>query len=121
MDVNQLLWCALTSRCSAVFSGEEDLLCKAEAVLRVSSSSSQCCCGCSLRTGALIVGWVYLILSTIRTLSSVGTVVVKGKSNLELRSQRRQNVWRNLVVLMRSMIVWTPVALLKLLKIVIYK
>uniref|UniRef100_A0A336KPZ0 CSON012344 protein n=1 Tax=Culicoides sonorensis TaxID=179676 RepID=A0A336KPZ0_CULSO len=35
---------------------------------------SSCCCGCTLQTGTLILGWFYLIL-TVLSLSSFGTIM----------------------------------------------
>lgn len=38
-----------------------------------------CCCGCSLRTGVLIIGWVFLVLSVIVILYSI-VVIAKGET-----------------------------------------
>lgn len=40
------------------------------------------CCGCSLRTGALIIGWVYLTLTVLITLVSLIVFIVVSDSDI---------------------------------------
>lgn len=44
---------------------------------------NQCCCGCTLRTGTLIIGWVFMVLAVILTVISI-IYVLTARSKKEL-------------------------------------